>query len=68
MCPVVKDRPTVAEITDKLKQRIDLIVNCLRAMVYIRDGEMSRENGRRIAEDQKFIPVDYPFLRFREVL
>jgi hypothetical protein len=49
--PVVKNCPARTKVSQELKKGLDMLINGLKAMVYLGDGEVRRENRHGIAED-----------------
>lgn len=65
---VVKDCPMGTKITHELEKGIDMVSDGLGMVVYMGDGEVTRENGHWITEDQVFPAIEDPLLGFREVI
>jgi hypothetical protein len=55
--PVVEDRPVGTKISHEPEKEIDRFGDGLEAMVQVRDDEVIRENGQRVAEDKIFASV-----------
>jgi hypothetical protein len=45
-----------------------MAIDRLRAMVHMRHGEMGREDGHGIAEDEVFASIENPLLTFGELV
>ena len=66
--PIIKDHPVGTKISQELKEGLDMVVNGLKAMVYVGDGEVRRKDRHGIAEDQVIALVEDPFLNFWEMI
>jgi hypothetical protein len=66
--PVIEDHPAWTEISHELEKGTDIFSDGLGAMVQMGDGEVRRENGHGIAEDQVFASVKDPFLPHGELI
>ncbi len=66
--PIVEDRPAGAKIGYEPEKKIDLSGDGLEAMVQMRNDEVGRENGHGVTKDQILVPVEDPFLAFRQAI